>query len=105
MEIYKAVTPDAFDEKMQTDAATVFIDLQLKLQCPDGIEDLQKNCECLVGRTISRFLECPSVVTVIALYDDYTPDTKSEKFEGPTQIGENQGRRSKPGRHTNHFQP
>jgi hypothetical protein len=72
MEIYKGVCPDAYDTAMPTDAGTVFIDLQLKLQCPDGIEDWQKFYECLVGRTISRFLECPSVHTIIASYDDYT---------------------------------
>jgi hypothetical protein len=34
MELYKAVTPEAFDTEMPIDAGTVFIDLQLRLQCP-----------------------------------------------------------------------
>jgi hypothetical protein len=82
MEIYKAATPEAFDSNMPIDAATVFIDLQLRLQLPSGIEDWQQFFDALVGRTISRFLECPSVLTVVASYDDYT---HSPLAKGPTQ--------------------
>ena len=82
MELYKALTPDAFDTEMPIDAGTVLIDLQLKLQCPDGIMDWQVFYECLVGRTISRFLASSSVHTIIAAYDDYT---NSPMAKGPTQ--------------------
>ena len=81
MELYKALTPDAFDTEMPIDAGTVFIDLLLKLQCPDGFMDWQVFYECLVGRTISRFLASSSVHTIIAAYDDYTnsPMAKAQR--------------------------
>jgi hypothetical protein len=60
----------------------VFIDLQLKLQCPDGIYDWDKFYSCLIGRLVQRHLDTPGVKTVIGAFDDYTA---SPAAKGPTQ--------------------
>jgi hypothetical protein len=60
----------------------VFIDLQLKLQCPDGIYEWDKFYSCLVGRLVQRHLDTPGVKTIVCAYDDYQ---FSPAAKGPTQ--------------------
>lgn len=82
METFKAVSPSAFTNEAPAEVGTVFIDLQLKLQCPDGIYDWVRYFDCLTGNLIRKYVNTPGIVNVICAYDQYTD---SPLAKGPTQ--------------------
>lgn len=72
IENFKAISPEAFDTRPPENVPVVFIDGQLKLQCPDGIHDWVQFVQCLYQRMIDRYLSMEGVKTVILGFDDST---------------------------------
>jgi hypothetical protein len=81
LENFKTVTPDAFDTAAPS-VATVFIDGQLRMQIPQGIETWNEFFEALYRRMIQKFLALDGVTTVVLAFDDHT---NSPLAKGPTQ--------------------
>jgi hypothetical protein len=81
IECFKAADPDAFSLDMP-DVSTVFIDGQLKMQCPGGIYTWQDFFEALYRRMIQKYLATEGVQVVILAFDNHN---ESPKAKGPTQ--------------------
>ncbi|KAJ1468578.1 hypothetical protein T484DRAFT_1755046 [Baffinella frigidus] len=72
IENFKAIAPQAFDTCPPDNVAVVFIDGQLKLQCPEGIHCYFEFFVALYKRMIDRYLAMEDVKTVILGFDDST---------------------------------
>jgi len=83
LENFKTNTPDAFDTNAPSDIKTIFIDGQLKLQCPQTITAWDTWFDCLYRKCIQRYLDMPGVTTVVMGFDDHT---HSPLAKGPTQM-------------------
>jgi hypothetical protein len=83
IESFKATTPGAFSSVAPIgEVATVFIDCQLKLQCPQSIHTWDLWFEALYLRPIQRYLSMPGVKNLVIAFDDYTFSPLAKK---PTQ--------------------
>jgi hypothetical protein len=83
IENFKLVAPAAFDKQAPADISTVFIDGQLKLQCPQGINTWDVFFDNLYRWSIERYLRMPGVTTVVLGFDDHL---HSPLAKGPTQV-------------------
>lgn len=82
IENWKSKHPAAFSPNFPADVRTVFLDGQLKLQAPSGIDTWALWFDCLYGRSINRYLRTPGVLNVVLSFDNYDHCPKSK---GPTQ--------------------
>ena len=93
---FKGLRPTAFSTDPPASVAVVFIDGQLKLQCPEGINDFHEFFVALYKRMLDRYLAMEGVKTIILGFDDSTISpaakaatqakrrSKSEKLEWST---------------------
>jgi hypothetical protein len=81
LEVMKASKPDAFFPDAPV-ASTVFIDGQLRMQIPQGMDCWGEFFIGLYKRMIQRYLDMPGVTTLILGFDDHT---NSPLAKGPTQ--------------------
>jgi hypothetical protein len=81
LEVAKSATPKAFSKSVPA-ADLIFIDCQLKLMCPAGINTWHEWLEALYLRPIKKYLAMTSVKVVVLAFDDYT---FSPLAKGPTQ--------------------
>ena len=79
---WKASNGAAFADAPPAGIDTVFIDGQLNLQCPKGLEEWDAWYACLYENTINRYLDMPGVRTVVMAFDDHL---HSPLAKGPTQ--------------------
>ena len=78
----KEQAPHAFDARAPADANCVFVDGQLKLPCPKGMDCWDQFFRCLFRQCIQGYLRMPGVTTVVIGFDD---SLHSPLSKGPTQ--------------------
>ena len=73
LELFKGMCPGAFSEETPEGVGTVFIDLQLKLMCPDGIFLWEKYFSCLIGNLVRKYINQSGIMNIVCAFDECVP--------------------------------